>query len=93
MKMRKLKMMCALALVLVSTGPVYASTDAGISVAVDAVVIRPVCLVATVLGCAFFVIALPFSASSHSIKQSADALIGEPFDATFTRPMGDFDTL
>ena len=93
MKTRKVKIVCALAVALLSTGPVYASSDSGIAVVADVVLVRPVCLVATILGCAFFVISLPFAAPSHSIDQTADALIYEPYNATFKRPMGDFADL
>lgn len=93
MKTTKLRLVCALAVALLSTSPVYASTDNAIAVAADAVIVRPMCLVATILGCAVFVISLPFSAPSHSIDQTADALVFEPYEATFKRPMGDFDSL
>ena len=91
MRTKRLRVACALALALAVTSPAYA--DEGMAVAVDAVIVRPVCLVATVLGCAFFVISLPFAATSHSIDHTADVLIYEPAKATFKRPMGNFDSL
>jgi hypothetical protein len=57
----------------------------------DAVLGRPVGLAATVVGSALFVVSLPFSATSGSIKPTADSLVGKPARFTFTRPLGDFD--
>ena len=61
--------------------------------AADALVVRPVCLVATVIGSAVFVVALPWAAASGSIKKAAHALVVRPAAATFTRPLGDMDAL
>lgn len=63
------------------------------AVVVDTVVVRPLCLAATVLGSAFFVVSLPVAATSKSIHRSAHALVVRPARATFTRPLGDFDDL
>ena len=61
--------------------------------ATDALVIRPACLVATVVGSAFFVVSLPVAALSKSVKKTANALVVKPANATFTRPLGDMDAL
>ena len=61
--------------------------------AADALVVRPVCLAATVVGSAVFVVALPWAAMSKSVKKTAHALVGKPANATFTRPMGDMEAL
>jgi hypothetical protein len=50
-------------------------------------------LVATAVGSAVFVIALPWAAASKSIKQTAATLVAKPAAATFTRPLGDIDAL
>jgi len=68
------------------------AADSG-DVAVDAVVVRPVCLLATVVGSALFVVSLPIAAISKSIKPAAHALVGRPASATFKRPLGDFSDL
>ena len=62
-------------------------------VAADALVVRPACLVATVVGSAVFVVALPWAAISKTVKKTADELVGKPANATFVRPMGDMDAL
>jgi hypothetical protein len=70
------------------------SDDSGpLTVATDAVLIRPACLVATVLGSAFFVVALPVATISKSVKKTADTLVAKPAKATFTRPLGDMNAL
>jgi len=62
-------------------------------VAADAIVVRPLCLVATVIGSVFFVVSLPVAATSRSVNRAADALVLSPARATFTRPLGDFEDL
>ncbi len=64
-----------------------------LAVAVDAVIARPACFAATIVGSAIFVITLPVAATSKSIKQTADALVVAPAKATFSRPLGDLDAL
>ena len=61
--------------------------------AADALIVRPACLVATVVGSAVFVVALPAALLSKSVKKTADALVVKPANATFTRPLGDLDAL
>lgn len=63
------------------------------AVAVDALLVRPVCLVSTVIGSALFVVCLPVAAISKSIKPSARALVVRPARATFARPLGDLEEL
>jgi hypothetical protein len=57
---------------------------------VDVVVARPAGFVATVVGSAFFVVALPFAAAANGVKETGDALVVAPAQFTFTRPVGDF---
>lgn len=54
----------------------------------DLIAVRPLGLVATILGAATFLVALPFTIPSGSVGSSAKVLIGEPFQYTFTRPLG-----
>ena len=53
--------------------------------------IRILSLGLTTVGTAFFIMALPFSLSSGSTGDAWDALVAEPFQFTFTRPLGKFD--
>jgi hypothetical protein len=70
-----------------------AADDSSIAVITDVALVRPGCFVATLLGSAAFIVALPFAAASGSIRQTADILVVSPAQATFTRPVGDFSTL
>lgn len=44
-----------------------------------------------VVGTAFFIVALPFALTSGSTGDTWDALVVEPFQFTFTRPLGKFE--
>ncbi|HUC85162.1 MAG TPA: hypothetical protein VL970_08220 [Candidatus Acidoferrales bacterium] len=70
-----------------------ASDDNDIATITDVALVRPGCFLATVIGSAVFVVALPFAAMSHSVKTTADTLVLAPANATFTRPIGDFTSL
>ena len=67
--------------------------DNSLEVVADMTLVRPGCLLVTVLGSAAFVVCLPFAATSKSISKTADTLVVHPAQATFTRPLGDFSTL
>ncbi|MBI5344558.1 MAG: hypothetical protein HZB21_06255 [Deltaproteobacteria bacterium] len=60
----------------------------GSGIVIDVVIIRPLGLASLVIGAGVFVIALPFTVPSGSVKVSAKKLIAEPFKFTFTRPVG-----
>ena len=88
----KRKLSIVLCVGLVNLCGVNTSRASGISAIGDVVVVRPVSLVATVLGSVFFVVALPFAAASKSTKETANLLVVEPAQFTFTRPVGDFSS-
>ena len=54
----------------------------------DLVLLRPLGLVATVVGTAFFVVSLPFSVLGGNTGEAAKKLMVEPAKYTFTRPLG-----
>jgi hypothetical protein len=64
--------------------------DRAADMVLDVVVMRPLGLVATVLGTALTVVALPFTIPSGSVEASARELIVKPAEYTFKRPLGDF---
>jgi hypothetical protein len=85
---------CVAALLLTPVTPACAvEVDDSVAVAADVLVVRPVCLVATVVGSALFIVALPVAATSKSIKQTARTLVVKPAKMTFTRPIGDMEAL
>ncbi len=56
----------------------------------DLVVSRPLGIAATIAGAAIFVLALPFAATSRSVKKTAHELVRKPFYYTFERPLGEY---
>ena len=94
MRAKHLTTICVLAVGLGGAASSSASDESGpLTVATDAIVVRPACLVATVVGSAAFVVALPAALFSKSVKKTADTLVVKPAKATFTRPMGDMEAL
>ena len=57
----------------------------------DFVVLRPVGLVATAVGCVFFVVSSPFSALGGNIGDAGEMLVKDPAAFTFKRPLGQFE--
>lgn len=66
------------------------SGDKATDMVVDAVVMRPLGLAATIVGTVLTVVALPFTIPSGSVESSARELIVKPAEYTFQRPLGDF---
>jgi hypothetical protein len=64
--------------------------EAGKMVA-DALVVRPLGIVATVVGFGLFVISVPFSALGRNVGEAWQGMVVYPAKFTFTRPLGDFD--
>jgi hypothetical protein len=92
MKNRLIAVVCAAGILFCGSTPVLAD-ESGMTMAADILVVRPVCLVATILGGAVFVVGLPIAATSKSVKKAAKVLVSTPAKATFKRPLGDMDSL
>jgi hypothetical protein len=60
------------------------------AMAADLVFIRPLGIVATVLGCAVFIVSLPFSALGGNTTEASQKLVKAPAKFTFKRPLGQF---
>ena len=56
----------------------------------DAVFVRPIGLAATVIGSVFYVVTLPFSLMGENPGEAGVALVKEPAEYTFSRPLGEF---
>ncbi|MGR2739926.1 hypothetical protein ACUY1T_15915 [Billgrantia sp. Q4P2] len=54
----------------------------------DALIARPLLLVATLGGTALFVVSLPFSAMGGNVDAAAETLVKTPAEATFRRCLG-----
>ncbi len=61
------------------------------AMAADAILVRPLGLVATVLGFGLFVVSVPFSALGGNTGEAWDAMVAKPAIFTFVRPLGDLD--
>ncbi|HSU53207.1 MAG TPA: hypothetical protein VLT36_04025 [Candidatus Dormibacteraeota bacterium] len=91
MKAKFLTTLFVVAFLGTSATPCLAQDD--LDMAADVIIVRPACVVATAVGSALFVVALPFSAISKSVRKSAHAFVVRPAKAAFTRPLGDMDAL
>ncbi len=89
MKKRLLAAVLALAFSFLYVNSAKAQVDE-VALLSDALVARPLCLAATIVGGAIFVVALPAAATSGSIDSTAEVLVQRPAWATFRRPLGDF---
>ena len=67
-----------------------ASNPAG-RMLVDAFLLRPLGLAATVLGTATFIVTLPFSLPTRSADDAAKVLVVKPAEYTFARPLGEVE--
>ncbi len=54
----------------------------------DAVFVRPVMFVGTIVGAVVYVVSLPFSALGGNAGEAADVLVIEPAKTTFVRCLG-----
>jgi len=94
MRAKLLTAICVLAIGFGGVTSGFAAENGGpMETAADALVVRPACLAATVVGSVVFVVALPAALLSKSVKKTANTLIGKPAYATFTRPLGDMEAL
>ena len=95
MRKRALCIACAVLIGVGGTLPCKAGFSDGSAecMVADTVLVRPLCLVATVVGSAFFLVSLPVAAISKSTDKTAQTLVTAPAKATFTRPLGKFSSL
>jgi len=56
----------------------------------DALLVRPLGLVAIILGAGLFVISLPFSLLGRNVGEAGSKLVVAPAAFTFMRPLGEF---
>ena len=73
-----------------ATGQTVDNENSGALMTADLILARPLGIVATVLGCAVFIVSLPFSALGGNTKEASKKLIKEPASFTFVRPLGEF---
>ena len=99
MKTRPLIALVLLASFLLPSARLQARTPSGHddyspdSMAIDAIVARPLCFAATIVGMGLFVVTLPITLVSGSTEKAAKSLVGRPAHLTFTRKLGNFSQL
>ena len=86
---RILSLLLSFVLLTVSAAPVSAVEEDAVLASGDVLVARPLGIVSAIIGSAIFLVALPFAATSGTVKETADVLIGEPMRFSFKRPVGD----
>lgn len=65
----------------------------GVAIVADILLARPFGLAATAIGATLYIVAFPFAAMSGDMTSPAETLVGEPARFTFTRPLGQIDSL
>jgi len=63
-------------------------TPSAAAMVFDGLIVRPITLVATVLGTAVWIVTLPFSLLGGNAGEAAEVLVLEPAAATFVKCLG-----
>ena len=88
--MRKIIILLMVCFLLLNSTAAFATETDDIMVVGDLLFARPLGIVATVIGSAVYFVSLPFTIPSGSVQHTGDVMVGEPFNFTFRRPLGDF---
>ncbi|MCP5163229.1 MAG: hypothetical protein H6999_06045 [Hahellaceae bacterium] len=67
---------------------VVEETPSALAMTGDAIFVRPVMFVGTLVGAAVYIVSLPFSALGGNAGEAADVLVIEPARTTFVRCLG-----
>jgi hypothetical protein len=65
----------------------------GADILTDLVFVRTTSFVSTVLGTAWFLVSLPFTAAGGNVGEAAEKLVVNPGKLTFCQPLGDLDVM
>ena len=74
-----------------SAAPALANEPTDAYIIPDVLLVRPIGLVAIVLGSVIFVVSLPVALPTGSVGKVGQRLVEDPVEFTFVRPIGDFD--
>ena len=91
MMARVMVLLCTLSLCSHSfggTGNAVEEDPSALAMVGDLVVVRPVALTLTAIGAVTWLVTLPFTAASGSVKSSGDTLVVGPAMTTFVRCLG-----
>ena len=88
--MKKMFSIMLVLAMLFSSAPAFAASSDidAIDIVIDTAFLRPLGIVSTAFGSAFFVVSLPFAAITSSVGKSYELLVKDPFVYTFRRPLG-----
>ncbi|BAL26196.1 hypothetical protein [Azoarcus sp. KH32C] len=64
--------------------------ERGSDMAADLLIVRPIGIIGSVFGAAGFIISLPFTIPSGTVGEAGRAMVVNPLEYTFYRPLGDF---
>ncbi len=67
----------------------FASERDSTNIIADTIILRPLGFAATVFGSAMFLVSLPMAAITKSTGTTYKALVKDPFEYTFVRPVGE----
>ncbi len=90
--MKKVLILMVVCFLLLNSTAAFADYDDSLYIVGDIALARPFGLAATIIGGAIFIVCLPFSLPSGSVKSTADALVKGPYRFTFERPVGEFSS-
>lgn len=62
----------------------------GTEITFDFFIARPLGLVSLAMGTTFFIVSFPLAVITGSTKDTASTLVGEPFNFTFVRGLGEY---
>jgi hypothetical protein len=63
---------------------------AGTEIVFDFMIARPLGIVGLAMGSTFFIVSFPLAVLTGSTGDTASALVGEPFNFTFVRGLGEY---
>ena len=62
----------------------------GTEVTFDLMIARPAGIMVLAVGTSVFIVSLPFTVVVGNVKNTANALVGEPYRFTFIRDLGEY---
>ncbi|MDL1957233.1 MAG: hypothetical protein LWW95_09365 [Candidatus Desulfofervidus auxilii] len=86
--MRKLAILIMIFCFIFSTIPVMANEGESDLIIWDLLLARPIGLIGIGIGTSVFLISLPFTLPSKSVKSAGKKLVIDPFNYTFKRKLG-----
>jgi hypothetical protein len=91
--MKKIVAILITVLILASASLVYAAEQPDTTnIVADIVIVRPLGFAALIGGSVLYIVSLPIAAITHSTDRTYQALVKEPCEFVFKRPIGEFSS-